>query len=176
MIGIDFNAAYAPYGEDGTINTVVEITEGSSLKIEYRRELGTFELDRFEPTIFAKPTNYGFIPGTLDDDGDELDTLIVSSEKLPMGLVLKARIIGVMNFEDDGEMDHKIICVPADDRNNGDMITSFEQLGERWKQKITFHFSHYKDLKKPGTTKVLGFGDVAEANSVIADCIARFQK
>lgn len=176
MLGIDFNAAYKPYDGENVINTVVEITEGSSLKIEYRRDLGTFELDRFEPTIFAKPTNYGFIPGTLDEDGDELDTLIVSSEKLPMGLVLKAKIIGVLNFEDDGEMDHKIICVPADNRDNDNHINTLDDLGERWKQKIEFHFNHYKDLKKPGTTKVLGFGDAKEANQVIEDCIARFNK
>ena len=33
-------------------------------------------LDRVEPAIFAKPCNYGFIPQTLDEDGDELDTLL----------------------------------------------------------------------------------------------------
>lgn len=175
-MGTDFNTTLQPYAGDNVINTVVEISEGSILKIEYRRDTGTFELDRVEPAIFAKPCNYGFIPGTLDEDGDELDTLIVSPEKLPMGLHLKARVIGVLNFEDDGEMDHKVICVPDDNRDNGDMITSVDQLGDRWKQKIEHHFTHYKDLKKPGSTKVLGFGNADEAKSVIEDCIARFKK
>ncbi len=174
-MGTDFNATLKPYAEDNVINTVVEISEGSILKVEYRRDSGTFELDRVEPAVFPKPVNYGFIPGTLDEDGDELDTLIVSPEKLPMGLHLQARVIGVMNFEDDGEMDHKVICVPADNRNDGDMITSVDQLGERWKQKVEHHFTHYKDLKKPGSTKVLGFGDAAEAKKVIDECIARFK-
>ena len=175
-MGTDFNTTLQPYAGDNFINTVVEISEGSILKIEYRRDTGTFELDRVEPAIFAKPCNYGFIPGTLDEDGDELDTLIVSPEKLPMGLHLKARVIGVLNFEDDGEMDHKVICVPDDNRDDGDMITSVDQLGDRWKQKIEHHFTHYKDLKKPGSTKVLGFGNADEAKSVIEDCIARFKK
>lgn len=175
-MGTDFNTTLQPYAGDNVINTVVEISEGSILKIEYRRDTGTFELDRVEPAIFAKPCNYGFIPGTLDEDGDELDTLIVSPEKLPMGLHLKARVIGVLNFEDDGEMDHKVICVPDDNRDDGDMITSVDQLGDRWKQKIEHHFTHYKDLKKPGSTKVLGFGNADEAKSVIEDCIARFKK
>ena len=65
-------------------------------------------------------------------------------------------------------------CVPADDRNSGDSIETFDDLGERWKQKIEFHFSHYKDLKKPGTTKVLGWGDIAEAQEVINECIKRY--
>jgi inorganic pyrophosphatase len=171
----DYNALYTP-GEytEGTITTVVEIPKGSILKIEYNRTKHTFELDRVEPDIFAKPSNYGFIPGTLDDDGDELDTLVVCPEPLPMGVVVEARIIGVLNFEDDGEKDHKIICVPADDRDGGDKVRTLDDLGERWKQKVEYHFSTYKDLKKKGTTKVLGYGDVAAAQEVIKECIERF--
>lgn len=173
----DYNKLYTPGNlEEKTINTVVEIPQGSSLKVEYNREKHTFELDRVEPAIFAKPTNYGFIPGTLDEDGDELDTLIVCPERLPLGIVLEAKIIGVLNFEDDGEMDHKVICVPADDRDSGNAIQSLEDLPEQWKRKVEYHFNTYKDLKKPGTTKVLGYGDVTEAVSVIEDCIKRFQE
>lgn len=162
--------------QNGTINTVVEIPQGSFLKIEWDRKRAAFMLDRVEPAIFAKPVNYGFIPQTLDDDGDELDTLIVCAEPLPTGIYLEASIVGVMNFEDDGEMDHKIICVPADDRNTGDGIKTLADLGERWQQQIREHFTHYKDLKKLGTTKVLGFGEAAEAKQVIADCIERYSK
>ena len=146
------------------------------LKVEYNREKCTFELDRVEPEIFAKPTNYGFIPGTLDEDGDELDTLLVCPEPLPLGVVVEARIIGVLNFEDDAEMDHKIICVPADDRDSGNAIQTLTDLPERWKQKVEYHFRTYKDLKKPGTTNVLGYGDIDEAKKVIKDCIERYAK
>lgn len=172
----DYNALYTP-GDlaNGRVMTVVEIPKDSMLKVEYNREKGTFELDRVEPAIFAKPTNYGFIPGTLDEDGDELDTLIVCPENLPLGVVLEARIVGVLNFEDDGEMDHKVICVPADDRDSGDAITTLADLPEQWKRKVEYHFNTYKDLKKPGTTKVMGYGDVAAAVAVIEDCIARYQ-
>ena len=93
-----------------------------------------------------------------------------------MGVWLEARIIGIMNFEDDGEMDYKIVCVPADDRNSGDSINTLDDLGKRWKQKIEFHFGHYKDLKKPGTTKVLGWGDAEEAKKIIDECITRFKE
>jgi len=172
----DYNKLYAPGNlDDRIITTVVEIPEGSILKIEYNREKCTFEIDRVEPSIFAKPSNYGFIPGTLDEDGDELDTLIVSPEAIPTGVVTEAKILGVLNFEDDGEMDHKIICVPADDRDSGNKIQGLEDLGERWKQKIEYHFKTYKDLKKPGTTKVLGYGDPDAAIAVIKECIERFK-
>lgn len=162
--------------QNGVINTVVEIPQGSILKVEWRRELAAFEIDRVEPAIFAKPANYGFIPQTLDEDGDELDTLIVCGEPIPTGVFLSAKIVGVLNFEDDGEMDHKIVVVPADDRNTGDSVNSLDDLGERWKQKSEHHFTHYKDLKKPGSTKVLGWGDVEAAKKIIAESIDRYQK
>ncbi len=161
--------------QNGIVNTVVEIPQGSFLKIEWDRKRALFMLDRVEPAIFAKPVNYGFIPQTLDEDGDELDTLVVCAEPIPTGVWLKAKIIGVMNFEDDGDMDHKIVVVPSDDRNTGDSINSIADLGERWQQQITEHFTHYKDLKKPGTTKVLGWGDIEAAKTIIAESIGRYK-
>jgi inorganic pyrophosphatase len=162
--------------ENGAVNTVVEIPQGSTLKIEWDRKRAAFMLDRVEPNIYAKPVNYGFIPQTLDEDGDELDTLVVCHEPIPTGVWLEAKIIGVLNFEDDGEMDYKVVVVPADDRNTGDSIKHLRDLGGRWQQQIEEHFKHYKDLKKPGTTKVLGWGDIEDAKKVIKESIERYQK
>jgi inorganic pyrophosphatase len=171
----DFNQVLTPGSiDDGLLNTVVEIPQGSMLKIEWDRERAAFMLDRVEPAIFAKPCNYGFIPQTLDADGDELDTLIVTGEPVPTGVWMEAKIIGILNFDDDGEADHKVVVVPADDRNTGDSISSLDDLGERWKQQIEHHFTHYKDLKKPGSTKVLGWGDVEAAKAIVHECIERY--
>lgn len=173
----DFNQIVEPGDlENGLVNTVIEIPEGSKLKIEWNRQLACFELDRVEPGIFAKPCSYGFIPQTLDDDGDELDTLVVCDEPLPTGVLLEGRIVGIMNFEDDGEMDHKVVVVPADDRHAGDKIKSLDDLGEQWKKQIEYHFNHYKDLKKPGSTKVLGWGDANDAVATIKECIQRYNQ
>lgn len=172
----DFNKVLTPGNvTDGTVNTVVEISAGSMLKIEWDRERASFMLDRVEPAIFAKPVNYGFIPQTLDEDGDELDTLIVCDEPIPTGVWVEAKVLGVMKFEDDGEVDDKIVVRPADDRNSGDLVNSLEDLGERWKQKVEHHFTHYKDLKKPGLTNVVGWGDTNEAIRIINECIERYK-
>lgn len=173
----DYNALYTPGELDQfLVTTVIEIPKGSILKVEYNRTKCTFELDRIEPEIFAKPSNYGFIPQTLDEDGDELDTLLVTPEPIPLGVVVTARILGVLNFEDDGEKDHKIICVPADDRDSGNLVKKLDDLGEQWKNKVEYHFNTYKDLKKRGTTKVLGYGSPEDAVKVITECIERYQK
>lgn len=173
----DFNQVL-PTGDyqNGVVNTVVEIPQGSTLKVEWDREHAAFTLDRVEPSIFAKPTSYGFIPQTLDEDGDELDTLVVCDEPIPMGVWLEAKILGVMKFEDDGEVDDKIVVRPADDRQSGDWLNDIDDLGEKWKQRVEHHFTHYKDLKKPGSTKVVGWYGVEEAKQIIAECIERYQQ
>ncbi len=139
--------------DGGVINVVIEIPAGSNNKIEWNRKLGVMQLDRVEPKLFAKPTNYGFIPQTLDEDGDELDALIITDEPLPTGIFMEAKVIGVMKFVDDGEVDDKIVVVPVDDRNNGDAINTLADLPAQLIKQIEFHFNHYKDLKKAGTTK-----------------------
>jgi inorganic pyrophosphatase len=73
-------------------------------------------------------------------------------------------------------MDHKIVVVPADDRNTGDSIKSLDDLGERWKQQVAEHFTHYKDLKKPGTTNVMGWGGIEDAKKIITESIERAKK
>lgn len=172
---VDFNKILDAGDVDGgEINVVVEIPTGSNHKIEWNRELACFELDRVEPIAFAKPCNYGFIPQTLDEDGDELDALILTEQPLTTGIFLKAKVIGVMKFVDDGEVDDKIIVVPADDRNNGNAYNSLEDLPKQLIKQLEFHFNHYKDLKKAGTTKVEGFFGIDVAKEVIKESQKRW--
>ena len=160
--------------EHGIINVVIEIPMGSNHKIEWNRHKACFCLDRVDPLIFSKPCNYGFIPQALDEDGDELDALVLTSQPIPTGICLKARILGVMKFLDSGEVDDKIICVPVDDRESGNRYKTLDDIPEALLTHIKFHFNHYKDLKKPGTTQVKGFFGVDEAVKVIEDAIKRF--
>ncbi len=171
----DFNKVLTPGDyKKGELNVVIEIPTGSNHKIEWDRERACFMLDRVEPVAFAKPCNYGFIPQTLDEDGDELDVLMITDQPLTTGIWMKAKILGVMRFVDGGEVDDKIICIPADDRNNGDRYEKLEDLPAQTLKQIEFHFNHYKDLKKPGTTEVKAFEDDKSAKKIIAASIERY--
>ena len=173
----DFNKILNPGDyENGEINVVVEIPTGSNHKIEWDRKNACFILDRVEPIAFAKPCNYGFIPQTLDEDGDELDVLLITDQPLTTGIYTTAHILGVMKFVDSDEVDDKIIAVPADDRNNGDRYKTLADLPEQLLKQIEFHFNHYKDLKKPGSTEVKEFADADEAKRVIAAAIKRWNE
>ena len=172
----DFHSVLEPGDyQNGVVNTVIEIPKGSTNKVEYDVKTKDFNLDLFEPKIFAKPVNYGFIPQTLDEDGDALDTLLITDEPVTTGTWLEARIIGGLDFEDDGDNDHKIVLVPADDRHTGDAIKTLEDLPQRLREQIEHHFSHYKDLTKPGTTKVRGWMDIEQAKKIVGECIERYK-
>lgn len=133
------------------------------------------QLDRVEPQIFAKPTNYGFIPQSLDEDGDELDALIITEQPLSTGIFLEARVLGVMRFVDDGEVDDKVVVVPVDDRNNGNAYKILADLPQQLIKQIEFHFNHYKDLKKADTIKVSEWGDIESAKKIIRASQKRWQ-
>ena len=168
------------YGDDApnVVNVVIEIQRGSRNKIEVDKKTGRLFLDRVNGTLLGYPTDYGYVPDTLCDDGDPLDALVVIDESLPHGVVAPVRTIGVLYFEDDGEMDEKLICVPADDISK-DHIQSLDDLGEAFKKSIEHFYAHYKDWKKDWkgvSAQLKGWGDAEAAKQVIQDSVARAQK
>ncbi len=158
------------------VNTIVELNSNTINKYELITETGHLKLDRVGYSSLAYPFAYGCIPRTWDEDGDPLDIEIVGvTEPLIPGSIVEARIIGVMKFDDGGEVDDKIIAVLSDDKRM-DHIKSFEDLGEHWLKETKYYWEHYKDLKKPGTCTVNGFFDNEEAVKVIQDCEDRYKK
>ena len=158
------------------VNTIIELNSNTINKYEIITETGHLKLDRVGYSSLAYPFAYGCIPKTWDEDGDPLDIEIVSvTEPLIPGSIVEARIIGVMKFDDGGEVDDKIIAVISDDKRV-DHIKSFEDMGEHWLRETTYYWEHYKDLKKPGTCKVNGFLGIKEAIKVIEDCEIRYKK
>ena len=158
------------------VNTIVELNSNTINKYELITETGHLKLDRVGYSSLAYPFAYGCIPRTWDEDGDPLDIEIVSvTEPLIPGSIVEARIIGVMKFDDGGEVDDKVIAVLSDDKRM-EHIKSFEDLGAHWIKETTYYWEHYKDLKKPGTCKVNGFLGIEEAIKVIEDCEKRYKK
>lgn len=157
------------------LNTIVEINSGSLNKYEIITESGQLKLDRVGYSSLAYPFVYGAIPQTWDYDNDPLDICIANViEPLVPGCVVEARIIGVMKFEDGGEIDDKIIAVLSDDKRS-DHIKSVEDLGEQFKKETTYFWEHVKYLKKPGTGVTKGFFDANEAVKVTKECAQRYQ-
>ncbi len=173
--------AYADvsYGDvdSGVMNVIIEIRKGERNKYEFDKETGRLFLDRVNGTFLGYPTDYGYIPETLCEDGDPLDALLVIDESVPHGTVVPSRAIGVLYFEDDGEMDEKLVVVPADDITK-DHIKELDDLGPAFKKNIEHFYSHYKDWKKDWKGvegKLHGWGNAAAAGDVIRQSIERAQ-
>ena len=162
--------------EKKVVNGLVEINHNSINKYEFIVESGQLKLDRVGYSSLAYPVAYGLIPQTWDQDNDMLDFVIANvTEPLVPGSLAEVRVIGIMKFEDSGERDDKIITVLSDDKRM-DHIDSYGDLGEHWQKETEHYFEHYKDLKKPGTCKVLGFFDTQEALKIIKECEERYKE
>ena len=61
-------------------DVIIEIPQGQRNKYEMDHETGRIRLDRMLFTSTRYPADYGFIEGTLADDGDPLDALVLLQE------------------------------------------------------------------------------------------------
>ncbi|HEX7390925.1 MAG TPA: inorganic diphosphatase [Acidiphilium sp.] len=159
------------------INVVIEIPQGSAVKYEVDKESGAVVVDRFLFTPMAYPAAYGFIPGTLADDGDPADALVLTPASVVPGSVIRARPIGVLRMEDEAGQDEKIVCVPHDKIHpEWSKITEVSELPEITRDAIAHFFTHYKDLEKGKWVKVTGWEGRAAAEAVIVESLARYGK
>jgi inorganic pyrophosphatase len=129
------------------IDCIIEIHTNSNQKLEIDYDYNRMRLDRMLSTSMGYPGNYGYIPNTLCDDGDAIDIIMPVDYSLPIGCVVKCKIIGVFIMEDDKGKDEKLIVLPADkvDPRYKD-INDINDLPVMTLNKIEHFFQHYKDL------------------------------
>jgi inorganic pyrophosphatase len=124
----------------------VEIPSGSRNKYEYDHERHRFVLDRVLYSSVHYPCDYGYIDGSLADDGDPLDVLVLISEPTFPGCVLRAQPIGVLDMTDDKGHDYKILAVAHDDPR-WDETRALDDLPPHWLREIENFFATYKELE-----------------------------
>ncbi len=148
------------------VNVIVEIPKGSSNKYEYDKEHNLMKLDRvlFSPVYY--PGDYGLIPKTLSGDGDPLDAMIISDKPTYPGILIEARVIGVLITEDQGGLDEKILCVIKNDPKHKE-DADITGIDEHTLKEIVHFFEVYKHLEGK-ETKITGWKDVSVAKEVIA--------
>jgi len=144
---------------------VVEIPKNSGNKYEYDSELGVFRLDRALYSPMHYPGDYGFIPGTLADDGDPLDVLALVEEPSFTGCLIEVRPVGILNMVDNEEADQKVVAVP--NRNpRYDQVHTMDQIFPHVRREIEHFFTIYKELEGK-KTQMRGWGRPKEAHEVI---------
>ncbi len=164
----DLTAGADPPSE---INVVVEMTRASKNKYEYDWKNNIFRLDRVLYT-FA-PFDYGFIPRTLDQDGDPLDVVLMITEPTFTGCLVHARPIGIMEMDDAGKIDDKIIAVPMKDPYYRD-AKSLVDLPRSRIEELKHFYATYK-IQEGGHVEVRKMQDLGEAYKTIKRCINDYE-
>ena len=156
----------------GEYAAVIEIPKGSRNKYEVDHETGRVFLDRVLYTNFVYPTDYGFFENTLGDDGDPLDALVLLEYPVFPGVGVKVRPVAVLNMSDEAGGDAKIIAVPYKDPR-WQHIQDVNDIPEQTRKEIEHFFARYKDLEPGKFVNIEGWGDAAEAETIIEKGFAK---
>lgn len=154
------------------VRMIVEIPKNSRNKYEYDKEMGLFRLDRFLYSPMHYPGDYGFIPGTLGEDGDPLDVLVIADEPSFPGCLVEVRPVGVLRMIDRSQPDQKILAVQQHNpRYLG--INDATQLFRHLRREIEHFFTIYKELENK-KTRIRGWQGAAAAHRTITASRKRF--
>ncbi|MDR0991120.1 MAG: inorganic diphosphatase [Propionibacteriaceae bacterium] len=144
-VALKFDAA-RPSGL--VFDVTIEIPRGSKNKYELDHKTGRIRLDRTLFTSTQYPADYGFIEGTLGQDNDPLDALVLVPEATFPGALIECRAIGMFQMTDESGGDDKVICVPTNDYRQ-DHLQDIHDLPDHQLLEIQHFFTVYKDLE-PG--------------------------
>lgn len=155
------------------VNVIIEVAMGSDpVKYEMDKESGAVFVDRMLHTAMYYPCNYGFIPHTLSADGDPVDVLVMTEEKLVPGCIIPVRPLGVLVMEDEAGQDEKILAVPTSKITAiYYKIKTVHDLPAIKLEQISHFFTHYKDLEKNKWVKIVGWESVDSAAKIIQEAI-----
>jgi inorganic pyrophosphatase len=154
------------------VRMVVEIPKDSSNKYEYDASLGLFRLSRALYSPMHYPGDYGFIPGTIAEDGEPLDVLCFVTSPSFSGCVSDVRPVAVLDMLDGDEVDHKVLDVPNRDPRYHE-IQSLAEIDSHVQREIEHFFQIYKDLEgHPMRTR--SWRDTKEAAEVISTSRRRY--
>ena len=129
-------------------DVTIEIPKGERNKYEYDHHSGRIRLDRTLFTATQYPADYGFIEGTLGDDGDPLDAMVLLQVPTFPGCLIRCRAIGMYRMRDEMGGDDKVLCVPAADPRM-EHLRDIHHLPEFERLEIQHFFNVYKELE-PG--------------------------
>jgi inorganic pyrophosphatase len=154
------------------VYVVIEMTRGSRNKYEYDARRGVFRLNRVLYTYF--PCDYGFIPQTLDDDGDPLDAVLLINEPTFTGCLTLGRPVANIKMYDEEALDDKIVIVSTTDPFYGH-VESLEDIPPSLVRELTYFFNNYKRAEGK-ETRVERWDDADEAKRIIGWAMDYYRK
>lgn len=106
-----------PLASSGLIHVIIDTPRGTRSKYKFDKTSGLFRLSRILPPGLQFPCDFGFIPGTVGEDGDALDVALVSEESGIVGCLMTVRLLGLLRARqiEDGKSirNDRFVAVPA---------------------------------------------------------------
>ncbi len=157
------------------VDVIVEIPTGSRNKYEYDQRLGRIRLDRMLFSSTGYPGDYGFVPGTLAEDGDPIDALLLLDEPTFPGCLVRARVIGVFWMHDQKGPDAKLLCVPATDPRHVHR-QRLEDVPMHLVAEIWHFFDTYEAVEPDKSSESRGWEGRKEATRALEEAIRRYDE
>ena len=138
-------------GESGDLHVVIDTPKGSRNKFAWDAGLELFQLRGVLPAGAVFPYDFGFIPNTRGEDGDELDVLVLMDEPAFTGCLVASRLLGVIEAEQTEtsgktERNDRLIAVAATSRTHGHLQT-LDDLNVKIVDEIEHFFVSYNAAK-----------------------------
>ena len=156
-------------------DVTIEIPKGERNKYEVDHETGRIRLDRMLFTSTTYPADYGFVEGTLGEDGDPLDALVLLKAPTFPGCLIRARAIGMFRMRDEAGGDDKLLCVPSTDPRQ-EHLRDIHHVNEFERLEIEHFFRVYKDLEPGKSTEGSSWAGRHEAEQEILASIKRAEE
>jgi inorganic pyrophosphatase len=158
-----------------SIYALIECPKGTRNKYELSKSSNILLLDRVLHSSVMYPHDYGLIPGTLADDGDSLDILVIIHNPTEPMTLIKAKPLGVLIMEDEQGLDEKILSVAFDDPHFSD-FDNINDLPNHFLREIKEFFRTYKNLEEPKYAEVKEWKNKQAAYDVINKSIHNFNE
>lgn len=144
------------------VTAIVEVPTGSRNKYELDHDTGAIWLDRRLFTSMQYPADYGYVEGTMAEDGDPLDVFVVVADPTFPGCHIRVRPIGLLRMLDEAGPDCKILALPVWDMSRG--WSDIQDVPRELLDEIEHFFQRYKDLEPGKFSEVQGWdgADAAE--------------
>jgi|SRR5438105_5052536 len=134
----------------GKLNVVIDTPKGCRNKYAFDFNVNGYVLKTVMPKGILFPFDFGSIPGTLGQDGDPLDALVLMDEPAFCGCLVQSRLVGVIEAiqkkkNRKTERNDRLIAVAAGSHTHS-AIKSVKDLDPNLLKEIEHFFVSYNQV------------------------------
>ncbi|MGR3542376.1 MAG: inorganic diphosphatase [Hasllibacter sp.] len=170
-----FDPDSVPPRSGDLVNVLIETPMHSRSKLDLDHGSGLLKWSLELPRGMTFPFSFGFVPGTLAEDGDPLDIVLLMGSPVPALTLVEARLIGVLKVrqEEGGEMvrNDRVVAVAPLSRTYGD-IEELEEGRDGLAWDLETFFDAYNRMIGRAY-EAAGRGTAADARKLLDEAIER---